>query len=63
MAHGQLPRIVVTSPGDVRAERNVLPMVIEELNNDVARMAGCGSSWGDTRSRAWIWTRRGEDMV
>ena len=37
MAHVQLLRVVVVSPSDVQAERNVLPTVIEELNHGVAR--------------------------
>jgi Domain of unknown function (DUF4062) len=37
MAHAQLLRVVVASPDDVQAERNVLPAVIEELNASIAR--------------------------
>jgi hypothetical protein len=34
--HVQLLRVVVTSPGDVQAEHNSLPAVIEKLNQSVA---------------------------
>ena len=37
MAEVQIKRIVVASPGDVQAERNALPAVIEELNNGIAK--------------------------
>lgn len=30
-------RIVVASPGEVQAERDILPAVIEELNSGIAR--------------------------
>jgi formylglycine-generating enzyme required for sulfatase activity len=37
MDHVELLRVVVASPGDVQAERDALPAVIEELNKSVAR--------------------------
>jgi hypothetical protein len=37
MSQVQIRRIVVTSPGDVQAERDLLPAVIEELNSGIAR--------------------------
>jgi formylglycine-generating enzyme required for sulfatase activity len=36
MAQVHLMRIVVASPGDVQAERNALPAVVEELNHGIA---------------------------
>jgi hypothetical protein len=36
MQHVQLLRIVVASPGDVQAERDVLPAIAEELNSGIA---------------------------
>jgi hypothetical protein len=40
MAQGQLLRLVVASPSDVQVERNILPTVIEEINNSVAKDRG-----------------------
>ena len=40
MPQVRILRIVVASPGDVQAERNVLPAVIDELNNGIARDRG-----------------------
>jgi hypothetical protein len=40
MAEVHIKRIVVASPGDVQAERNALPAVVEELNNGIARDRG-----------------------
>lgn len=36
----QMLRIVVASPGDVQAERNALPAVVDELNNGIAMERG-----------------------
>ncbi len=36
----EILRIVVASPGDVQAERDLLPAVIEELNKNVAQDHG-----------------------
>jgi formylglycine-generating enzyme required for sulfatase activity len=36
MAEVQILRLVVASPGDVQAERNALPAVVEELNHGIA---------------------------
>ena len=36
----EILRIVVASPGDVQAERDLLPVVIEELNKNVAQDHG-----------------------
>ncbi|MGH8064756.1 MAG: DUF4062 domain-containing protein [Candidatus Entotheonellia bacterium] len=36
MHQAQVLRIVVASPGDVQAERNTLPAVVDELNNGIA---------------------------
>jgi hypothetical protein len=36
MDQAQILRIVVASPGDVQAERNTLPAVVDELNNGIA---------------------------
>jgi hypothetical protein len=40
MAAVQILRIVAASPGDVQAERNALPTVVEELNNGIAKDRG-----------------------
>jgi hypothetical protein len=43
MAQGEsvrLLRIVVASPGDVQAERDALPAVVQELNSGIARERG-----------------------
>jgi hypothetical protein len=40
MPQVQIQHIVVASPGDVQAERNVLPTVVEELNHGIARDRG-----------------------
>lgn len=40
MHQAHILRIVVASPSDVQAERNVLPGVVEELNHGIARERG-----------------------
>src|SRR5262249_36578280 len=37
MPQAQIVRIVVASPTDVQAERNILSAVVEELNNGIAK--------------------------
>jgi hypothetical protein len=41
-------RVVAVSPGDVRAERDRLEMVVDELDRGVARERGC-------RLSLWRW--------
>lgn len=48
MAEVDLIRVVVVSPGDVRAERDVLGRVVEELNRRVAPSRG-------RRLSLWRW--------
>lgn len=40
MQQVQILRIVVASPGDVPAERNALPAIVEELNHGIAAEHG-----------------------
>jgi hypothetical protein len=40
MAQAEILRVVVASPGDVQAERNTLPQIIEELNRGIAAERG-----------------------
>jgi hypothetical protein len=40
MAEVHIMRIVAASPGDVQAERDALPDVVEELNDGIARDRG-----------------------
>lgn len=36
MAQAEIIRVVVASPGDVQAERNLLPQILDELNRGIA---------------------------
>jgi len=40
MREVRILRIVLASPGDVQAERELLPGIIEELNRDIAADRG-----------------------
>ena len=55
-----LLRIVVASPGDVQAERDALPAVLEELNRGIAaaqRLAARTGALGDRRL-SWLSSRK-----
>ena len=45
MAKVEILRVVVASPGDVQAERDLVPQVIEEVNRNV----GSWTSWESAR--------------